>query len=257
MQYLLPVAGNQTSPALLFLVNKIESSQPLFNQSQQLSWNGVIELQAGLQRKSVVSFQCLYSPRGRGKQVASLTRQTRSNPPRRRPCLTAPSSLGENNLLAGTSQVTHTSPYSANDPSTAQYMPADYTIDAERGVVFSRGTGVFTHKDYIEQVEALGKDSLFQSKFCQLVDCRSITQMKLTADEIEDLARRSVFEVNSLRAFVVADTVQYGLSRMLGTYRKIHGGQEIRVFTELKEALIWLGLPGDLDPYAKKDSIET
>ena len=133
-------------------------------------------------------------------------------------------------------------------------MPADYTIDAERGVVFSRGTGVFTHADFIGHMTRLGKEKWFQPGFNHLVDCRSITQMKLTGGEIEELAKRSLFAANSKRAFVVANGVQFGLSRMFATYRKIHGGQEVRVFTELREALSWLGLPEDLDPYSGNET---
>ncbi len=130
-------------------------------------------------------------------------------------------------------------------------MPAEYTLDAERGMVFSRGWGVFTHADFIEHMARLGKENLFRPKFHHLVDCRSITVMKLTATEIENMAKRSLFEASSLRAFVAAsNSVQFGLSRMFGTYRKIHGGQEVKVFTQLPEALVWLGLPDDLDPYA-------
>ena len=131
-------------------------------------------------------------------------------------------------------------------------MPADYTIDAERGVVFSRGTGIFTHEDYKEHVARLAKDPLFRPQFRQLVDCRSISVMKLTAGEIENLAMKSLFDTTSLRAFVASNSVQFGLSRMFGTYRKIHGGQEVMVFSDLKDALVWLGLPPDLDPYGEK-----
>lgn len=130
-------------------------------------------------------------------------------------------------------------------------MPADYTIDAERKVVFSRGTGVFTHADYMGHMAALGKEPLFQPTFNQLVDCRAITEMKVTAAEIKDLAMRSLFDTSSKRAFVASNSIQFGMSRMFAAYREIHGQQEVRVFTEMKEALVWLGLPGNFDPYAK------
>jgi hypothetical protein len=133
-------------------------------------------------------------------------------------------------------------------------MPADYTIDAERKVVFSRGTGVFTHADYRGHMAALGQEPLFQPTFHQLVDCRAITEMKLTGNEIKDLATRSLFAASSKRAFVASNSIQFGLSRMFASYREIHGKQEVRVFTELKEALHWLGLPEELDPYARKET---
>ena len=78
--------------------------------------------------------------------------------------------------------------------------------------------------------------------------------MKLTADEIKDLATRSLFDASSKRAFVASNSIQFGLSRMFASYREIQGKQEVRVFTEMKEALNWLGLPEELDPYAKKET---
>ena len=134
-------------------------------------------------------------------------------------------------------------------------MPADYTIDAMRRLVVSRGTGIFTYDDYIKQMTALGKEPLFQPNFNHLVDCRAITLMNLTASEIKDLATRSLFGANSKRAFAVSNSIQFGLGRMFATYRELHGGQKIMVFAELKEALLWLGLPEDFDPYAKEDFI--
>jgi len=156
--------------------------------------------------------------------------------------------------LAPQFQTAHTFPAHFNSQEKPPFMPADYTIDAERGIVFSRGSGAFTHEDYKEHMTRLAKDPLFQPKFHQLVDCRSISVMKLTGAEIESLAMKSLFDASSLRAFVASNSVQFGLSRMFGTYRKIHGGQEVMVFSELKDALVWLGLPADLDPYGESKS---
>jgi len=124
-------------------------------------------------------------------------------------------------------------------------MPADYVIDAEHGVVFSRGFGVFTHADYVNQMTQLKQDSRFDIDFNQMVDCRDITLMDITAQQIEDLAQTSVFSAKSRRAFVASGPIQFGLSRMLASYREVRGGQRVAVFMMMDEALTWLNLPLD------------
>ncbi len=134
-------------------------------------------------------------------------------------------------------------------------MPAEFEIDPEQGVVLSRGFGVFTHADYLDQMERLRRDSRFRPEFNQLVDCRAITLMNLTAAEIQDLAKKSVFNPESRRAFVVTSEIQYGLSRMLGSYRDVHGKQTLLVFKEMAEALSWLNLPLSYTPkHAEKST---
>jgi len=127
-------------------------------------------------------------------------------------------------------------------------MPADFEIDPVHRVVFSRGFGIFTHADYLDQMEQLRCDSRFQPEFNQLVDCRAITLLDLTAAQIQDLAMKSVFKPESLRAFVVTNDVQYGLSRMLGSYREIKGANTLVVFKEMTDALSWLNLPLESAP---------
>ena len=72
----------------------------------------------------------------------------------------------------------------------------------------------------------------------------------LTSEEISDLASRSVFSSRSRRAFVVASSLQFGLSRMFAAYREEKGRQETMVFRDLREALAWLNLPPDWKPTA-------
>lgn len=132
-------------------------------------------------------------------------------------------------------------------------MPADYLIDAKHRMVFSRGRGTFSQDDFREHMRQLVNDPQFRPEYNQLVDCRAIEKMDLNGAQIEELARSSVFAPTSLRAFVATDKVQYGLSRMMATYRKINAGQEVQVFSEMKEALAWFGLPADTDPFVAKE----
>lgn len=129
-------------------------------------------------------------------------------------------------------------------------MPEDFIIHEQRAVVFSRGTGVFTHAEFLDHMARLLADARFRPDFDQLVDCRAITLLDFSAEQLRDLAGRSIFSSRSRRAFVVSSDLQFGLSRMFATYRDIHGARETKIFREMGGALSWLNLPPDLDPFA-------
>jgi len=128
-------------------------------------------------------------------------------------------------------------------------MPADFILDEPHRVVFSRSLGDFTYLDYRDHMARLASDPRFRPEFDQLVDCRS-SQLVLSSDQVRDLASQSVFSDRSKRAFVVSSNFQFGLSRMWANYREVKAGQAIMVFREMSEALAWLRLPADMDPFA-------
>ncbi len=127
-------------------------------------------------------------------------------------------------------------------------MPYDFIINAEQHLVFSRGFGVFTHAEYLAHISRLQREVLFRPEFDQIVDCRLVTKIDITSDQLATLANMSVFAKSSRRAFVVSSDVNFGLSRMLATQLEVKKGQQTRVFRDMREALAWLNLPLDLDP---------
>ena len=129
-------------------------------------------------------------------------------------------------------------------------MPADFIIDKQHAVVVSRGTGIFTYAEFLDHMAGLRADPRFRPEFNQLVDCRAITLLDFTSEQVKDLAKRSIFSGRSRRAFVASSDLQFGLSRMFATYRKISGALEFEVFRDMREALAWLNLPPDFDPSA-------
>jgi len=133
-------------------------------------------------------------------------------------------------------------------------MPYNFIIDAERHVVFSRGIGVFTHAEYLAHISRLEREVLFRPEFNQVVDCRLITKMDFTGDQLADLASKSVFAKSSRRAFVVSSDLHFGLSRVLATYLALRKSEETNVFWDMREALSWLNLAVDLDPFAPHES---
>jgi len=87
------------------------------------------------------------------------------------------------------------------------------------------------------------KDGI-QSGFFQLGDCRAVTDVDLTGDQIRQIASHSHFSVKSRRAIVARDRpASYGIGRMFEIYREVSGGREqVRVFTSIRDAEEWLGL---------------
>jgi hypothetical protein len=72
--------------------------------------------------------------------------------------------------------------------------------------------------------------------------------------EVEKLAGKSVFGSRTRRAFVVSSELQHGLARMFATWREIKEAQQVMVFRDMDDAVSWLGLPDDFDPYATDES---
>jgi hypothetical protein len=127
-------------------------------------------------------------------------------------------------------------------------MPASFIIDPAHRVVVSTGSGTFTQADFHAHMARIGADARFNPDFNHIIDCRAISQIDLTREQIMDLATRSIFNAQSRRAFVVSSELQFGLTRMFAAYREIAGGQKIMIFRSMAEALAWLELPADFEP---------
>jgi hypothetical protein len=140
-------------------------------------------------------------------------------------------------------------------------MPADFHIDTERGMVFSKATGVFSCSDVLDHMARLLSHPDFRPIYNQLLDFRGITKVDLSSDEVRELGQRTIFSPQSRRAFVVASDLQFGLARMFGIYRELEGEEGIKICREMKEALSWLSLSTEPDfklftpPLAPADEI--
>ncbi|MCE9568257.1 MAG: hypothetical protein K8U57_40170 [Planctomycetes bacterium] len=127
-------------------------------------------------------------------------------------------------------------------------MPADFFIETRLGVVFSKATGVYGKADVVDHMDRLQSNPDFRPQFNQLADFRDVSIMTLSADDIRQLAKRTIFSVSSRRAFVVTGELEFGLARMFGTYRELAGESGIVTFREMKDALAWLSLSVEPEP---------
>jgi hypothetical protein len=132
-------------------------------------------------------------------------------------------------------------------------MPLDYSIDTQRGMVFSKATGSFRAADALDHMKRLSADANFRPTYNQLIDFREISALELSTDQIRDLASTAIFGPGSKRAFVVSTDLQFGLGRVFSAYRHIEGEKGIMIFREMKDALHWLSLPSEPD-FAKAGS---
>jgi hypothetical protein len=121
-------------------------------------------------------------------------------------------------------------------------MPISTRTDSVKRRVYCTGYGILTSDEVNEHMDVLVRDPEFEGTFSQLVDFRDVTEVRLTHDEIFELAKRQVFSDTSKRAFVMANPMQFGLARMFQSYRAAKGERGIRIFTNAEDAVTWLDL---------------
>lgn len=122
-------------------------------------------------------------------------------------------------------------------------MPVEYTIDAAARLVRSRAWGTVTFVEAARAQAALLADPAFHRTFHELVDCRDVGRIEITAEELRLLARPHVFGEHSRRAFVHPPDriVIRGLVRMFEAFRDSSGGRErIRAFDDIEKAMAWI-----------------
>jgi hypothetical protein len=121
-------------------------------------------------------------------------------------------------------------------------MPADFIIDVQAGVVFTKAVGDLVLADMWGHRERLLAHPDFRPELNQLMDLRECSPLQLTADQILQIARPRVYSDNSRRALLVSSDLQYGLSRMFETFNELNGDTNVRVFRDERQALDFLGI---------------
>lgn len=122
-------------------------------------------------------------------------------------------------------------------------MPAQYTIDSDRRIIFSQAIGVVTADDLRDHQSRLRADPAFDAKFDQLWDLSGATEVQIEAEAIKELARARSFEAGAKRAVVAPSDLAFGIARM---FQLLHdeAPEEVRVFRSEADARRWLGLEG-------------
>ncbi len=124
-------------------------------------------------------------------------------------------------------------------------MPFAVTVDYPAMLVTSAWHGGIASSDLTAYIDAVWNDSRVRG-YCELLDFREVVRVDVTSDDIHALAAYSRSHDSPAvpvgTALVAGDQLVYGLSRMFASVRALEPGdlREIRVFTELDAAYLWL-----------------
>ncbi len=125
-------------------------------------------------------------------------------------------------------------------------MPCGYVIDTNRSMVLSRAWGILEDRELLAHARALGADASFQKHLKQVIDFRDVTEIRITAAAVREMAHVSPFGKGARRALVVSSDLAFGLTRMFQILRE-QSPDEVAVFREMDVALRWLGVAADKD----------
>ena len=118
-------------------------------------------------------------------------------------------------------------------------MPLTVTVDKQRGLIITHGSGVLTLGDIAAARAQARENPDFDPSFYELFDVRDVTEAQLTGADMARIAASSVLAPGVCRAFVVANQRQHGLARMFSGFAEPHD-QRVVVFREMAVAESWL-----------------
>lgn len=121
-------------------------------------------------------------------------------------------------------------------------LPWSYTIDSQRGVVLTAGTGVLTEEELLQGLRALYADPGFKPELRGLFDYRSVEKLAISSETMATLARNRKYSAQSRTAFLVNRLLGFGLGRVYQTC--VNDGQ-VMIAYQRETAVAWLneGVP--------------
>ena len=118
-------------------------------------------------------------------------------------------------------------------------MPVQFEIDVTRSLVLTRVADAVSAADLAAYQVALAAHAQFSPHFDLLIEFRPSVLFDGTGEDVKRLAQQTPFKSDSKRAFVVADDVNFGLSRMAQEYSDMIGSH-VEVFWDRESAMDWL-----------------
>lgn len=125
----------------------------------------------------------------------------------------------------------------AGSPISINLVPWSYTIDTDKGVVFTTGTGNLTDQETYSGVMKLYADPLFRSDLRGLFDYRGVETVKVSSEMMTKLADKRAYSENSRTAFLVKDALGFGLLRV---YQSWIAKGFVKIYYDRAEAVAWL-----------------
>lgn len=127
-------------------------------------------------------------------------------------------------------------------PQGVRFLPAQYLIDIENGVVRTTFRGALTRCDVADYAARLRDDPAFRPHFFELITFEANPDIQLGYLDWHSLADHDPFFDRSKRAFVThSGTALYGMIRMFQMAR--NDPDNIRIFETTEEAMLWLSSP--------------
>lgn len=128
-------------------------------------------------------------------------------------------------------------------------MPVRDYFDADRGVLLLTLEGEVSDEDLLKYARRAAGDESLPPGHDILVDARSAIPggalQGQTLRRVADIFGREDRSPEETRvALVASNDVAYGLSRMYQAFRS-ESPIQLRVFREMDEARVWLGVPAD------------
>jgi hypothetical protein len=118
-------------------------------------------------------------------------------------------------------------------------MPATYSIDPLKRVVFTVFSGDVAEPDIRDMALRLEEDPEFHPDFSELVDLSAVTDFRLSAEDLQGISICDPFSSHAQRAFFSPQDLLFGICRM---YEGIKGGNHMATFRSMTEARKWLDL---------------
>ena len=118
-------------------------------------------------------------------------------------------------------------------------MSVQFEIDVTRSLVMTSVADVVSAADLAAYQVALAAHAEFSPDFDLLIEFRPSVLFDGTGEDVKRLSQATPFRAGSKRAFVVADEVNFGLSRMAQEYSDMIGSH-VEVFWDRESALDWL-----------------
>ncbi len=121
-------------------------------------------------------------------------------------------------------------------------MAWSYTIDTDKNVAFTSGSGVLTDEEIFSGVMSLYSDPRFHPDLRGLFDYRNVATLKVSSEMMARLAAHRRYSDKSRTAFLVNGPLGFGLGRVYQSW--IDRGQ-VKITYDRAEAVAWLneGVP--------------
>jgi hypothetical protein len=123
-------------------------------------------------------------------------------------------------------------------------VPLSYQIDKQNNVLVCKVSGALSADDVRKMRANLREDEAFSSDLYLLFDMLDNTEFGISPSEFRELAAESPMGKQSRRAYVAPSELAFGLLRIFAGH-SLADPAYFRVFRDLAEARLWLGLDED------------